>query len=268
MGGEVSQDRRLFLLGCGVDSLSFDETVAEIDRMIRARRPVQHCSVNAAKVVMMHKQPRLMAIVRSCALVNADGQSVVWASRFLGRPLPERVAGIDLFQALLALAADRGYAVYFLGARQEVVDATVARACLERPTLRVCGAHDGYWAEGDGNVVEGVRKARPDILFVAVPSPRKEFWLAEHLDRLEVPFAMGVGGTFDVYAGHVRRAPSWMQRAGLEWAFRFYQEPGRMWRRYLLGNLEFLLLVLKYWSTRASSPEGSGAGWLSGSGGP
>lgn len=107
-----------------------------------------------------------------------------------------------------------------------------------------------------------------EVLFVAMPSPRKEYWLAEHLDRLQVPFAMGVGGTFDVYAGHVRRAPRWMQRAGLEWAFRFYQEPARMWRRYLLGNLEFLLLVLKYRSARGSSPEGSGAERLSGSGAP
>lgn len=240
------ENRRLFLLGCGIDALKFDETVAEVDRIVRARRPVQHCAINAGKVVLMHKQPRLREIVRSCALVNADGQSVVWASRFLGRPLPERVAGVDLFEALLGLAAERGYSVYFLGATREVLDATVTRACREHPTLRVCGARDGYWAEGDGEVVAGIREAGSDILFVAMPSPRKEYWLAKHLDRLEVPFAMGVGGSFDVYAGRVRRAPSWMQRAGLEWAFRFYQEPGRMWKRYLLGNLEFLMLVLKY----------------------
>jgi N-acetylglucosaminyldiphosphoundecaprenol N-acetyl-beta-D-mannosaminyltransferase len=110
----------------------------------------------------------------------------------------------------------------------------------------VCGAHDGYWGGSDEEVVAAIREVRPDILFVAMPSPRKEYWLAEHLQRLQVPFAMGVGGSFDVYAGHVRRAPPWMQRSGLEWAFRFLQEPRRMWKRYLLGNLEFLLIVLKY----------------------
>jgi len=250
--------RRVSVVGCDIDALTFDETLAAIDRLVRARRPVQHCAVNAGKIVLMHKQPRLLAIVRSCALVNADGQSVVWASRFLGRPLPERVAGVDLFQALLGRAADRGHAVYFLGATREVLDATVARACREHPALMVCGARDGYWEEGDEDVVAQVREAEPDMLFVAMPSPRKEYWLAENLERLAVPFAMGVGGSFDVYAGHVRRAPGWMQRAGLEWAFRLYQEPGRMWKRYLLGNLEFLLLVLKYRSVRGSGSKTSG----------
>jgi len=251
--------RRVSVVGCGIDALTFNETVAEVERLVAARRPVQHCVVNASKAVLMDRDPVLRDIVSSCALVNADGQSVVWASRFLGRPLPERVTGVDLFQALLGLAADRGYPVYFLGATREVLGATVARACREHPTLRVCGARDGYWAEGDGEVVAGIREAGPDILFVAMPSPRKEYWLAEHLERLDVPFAMGVGGSFDVYAGHVRRAPHWMQRSGLEWAFRFYQEPGRMWKRYLLGNLEFLLLVLKYRSARSPALEESGA---------
>ena len=256
---EAAQDRRVFLLGCGIDALTLGETVGEVDNIVRARRPVQHCAINASKVVLMHKQPSLMAIVRSCALVNADGQSVVWASRFLGQTLPERVAGVDLFQALLRLAADRGYSVYFMGATREVLHATVARACREHPTLRVAGARDGYWTEGDHEVVQQVRDAEPAILFVAMPSPRKEYWLAEHLDRMRVPFAMGVGGSFDVYAGHVQRAPKWMQRAGLEWAFRFLQEPGRMWKRYLLGNLAFVALVLKYRSRRKPATDAAGA---------
>jgi N-acetylglucosaminyldiphosphoundecaprenol N-acetyl-beta-D-mannosaminyltransferase len=237
---------RVSLLGVTIDALTLRQTIAEVDRIIAVGRPLQQCSVNASKVVLMHKDPRLLGIIRACGLVNADGQAVVWASRVFGRPLPERVAGVDLFEALLAHAAARGYSVFLLGATRSVVQATAARAGREHPGLRVAGAHDGYWGEDDDEVVREVRASGADILFVAMPSPRKEYWLAERLDDLGVTFAMGVGGSFDVYAGQVDRAPRWMQRLGLEWLFRFAQEPARMWRRYLVGNAEFVLLVARY----------------------
>ena len=237
---------RVQVVNCGIDALTFSETLAEVERLIQARRPVQHCVVNASKTVLMDKDPRLREIVSSCDLVNADGQSLVWASRILGRPVPERVTGIDLFEALLGLAADRGYGVYFLGATSEIVEEAVARAGCEHPALRICGWHDGYWDADDDELVAHVRASQPDILFVALPSPRKEYWLAEHLEKLDVPFSMGVGGSFDVYAGRVKRAPLWMQHAGLEWSYRFWQEPLRLWKRYLLGNLEFVFVVGKH----------------------
>ena len=143
---------------------------------------------------------------------------------------------------------ERGYGVYFLGARDEVVRAVVARATKEHPRLRVAGFHHGYFFDGpeqSAAVVDAVRAARPDILFVGISSPRKEYWLSDNLAELGVPFSMGVGGSFDVYAGLTRRAPEWMQRVGLEWFYRFAQEPTRMWRRYLLGNAEFLRLVYR-----------------------
>lgn len=184
--------RRVSVVGCPIDALTFRETLTEVERLIAIRRPVQHCVVNASKAVLMNRDPVLSGIVSSCALVNADGQSIVWASRVLGRPLPERVAGIDLFEALLGLAARRGFGVYFLGATKEALVDAVARARREHPTLRICGWHDGYWDDADTDVlVAQVRGARPDILFVGIPSPRKEFWLAEHLEALGVPFSMG-----------------------------------------------------------------------------
>jgi len=243
----AQRPRRVSVVNCGIDALTFGETLAEVERLIQARCPAQHCVVNASKTVLMDKDPRLREIVSSCALVNADGQSLVWASRILRRPVPERVTGIDLFQALLGLAADRGYGVYFLGATSEIVEEAVARAGCEHPALRICGWHDGYWdADDDDELVAHVRASHPDILFVALPSPRKEYWLAEHLEKLDVPFSMGVGGSFDVYAGRVKRAPLWMQHAGLEWSYRFWQEPLRLWKRYLLGNLEFVFVVGKH----------------------
>ena len=246
---------RVLVAGCPIDALTFDETLAEIERLIGVRQPVQHCVVNASKAVMMRDVKELLRIVSSCALVNADGQSVVWAARLLGHAVPERVAGIDLFEALLALSETRRYPVYFLGASPGVLAAAVARALREHPTLEVSGAQDGFWpAKRSAEVVANIRAARPAILFVAMPSPRKEYWLAENLDALGVPFSMGVGGSFDVYAGAIRRAPVWMQSTGLEWAYRFIQEPRRMWRRYLLGNLAFAQLVFEEWRANRRGP--------------
>ena len=183
-------ERKVSLLGCVIDALTFSETLDEIDRLIRDGRPVQHCVVNAAKIALVERDPRLREIVSSCALVNADGQSVVWAARILGRPLPERVAGVDLFPALLGLAEERGYGVYFLGGTPDVVAATAARAQREHPALRIAGHHDGYFGAGDTeSVVAEIRAAHPEILFVGMPSPRKEYWLAEHLESLRVPFS-------------------------------------------------------------------------------
>ena len=231
-------------MGFRVDALTMDQTVAEVDGICGSGARAQHCVVNASKAVLMQRDHRLRGIVNACDLVNADGASIVWAARLLGRPLPERVAGIDLFVRLLALAEARGHGVYFLGAANDVVQGVVERATREHPRLRVCGWHDGYLRAGDTEaVLREVRETRPGMLFVGMPSPRKEYWLAENLDALDVPFAMGVGGSFDVYAGKTRRAPLWMQEAGLEWSYRLYREPRRMWRRYLVGNAAFLHLL-------------------------
>ena len=189
-------------------------------------------------------------MIRLCPVVNADGQSVVVASHVLRRPLPERVAGIDLFVELVKRSAQNGRSVYFLGARDDVLAEMVGRFRSQYPDLHVAGFHNGYWSD-DSEVIEEVRAAQPDLLFLAIPSPRKEFWLAEHLPALGVPFAMGVGGSFDVLAGKVKRAPRWAQRIGCEWMYRLVQEPRRMWKRYLVGNSVFIWLTIKeLWRTR------------------
>ena len=189
-------------------------------------------------------------MIRACPVVNADGQSVVIASRLLRQPLPERVAGIDLFAELVKRSAENGRSVYFLGARDDVLEEMVSRFRTRYPTLRIAGFRNGYWND-DAEVIEQVRAAQPDLLFLAIPSPRKEFWLAEHLPALGVPFAMGVGGSFDVLAGKIKRAPKWVQRIGCEWVYRLVQEPRRMWKRYLVGNTAFMWLTVKeLWRSR------------------
>jgi N-acetylglucosaminyldiphosphoundecaprenol N-acetyl-beta-D-mannosaminyltransferase len=235
---------RASILGVEIDRLTMEETVRRCAELIESGRPSQHVVVNVAKIVSLRDDPRLRAIVEQCEVVSVDGQPVVWASRLLGDPLPERVAGIDLMFKLLGLAERRGYRVYVLGAKQEVLETAVERLAERYPQLEVAGFHHGYFADEESEgVCALVREAKPHILLVAMSSPRKEYWLAEHAADLGVPFSMGVGGSIDVVAGLTKRAPDLMQRLGLEWFYRFMQEPLRLGPRYLRTNARFAALL-------------------------
>jgi len=235
------------MMGCRIDNLSMEETLVRIEEFIRSGQPHQHVVVNVDKLVKASRDPELRRIVNDCALVNADGMPVVWASRLLGKPLKERVAGIDLFEALMRRAGDKGWGVFLLGAREEVV-AQVADTYRRRyPALRIAGWRNGYWS-GDAEeaaVAAQVQASGAALLFVAISSPKKEQFLGRWQDEMKIPFAMGVGGTFDVAIGRVKRAPRWMQRAGLEWFYRFLQEPRRMFRRYFIDDMAFIWLFIK-----------------------
>lgn len=232
-------------MGCEADNLTMEETLARIGDFVRSGRPHQHVVVNVDKVVKAARDPRLRKIINSCDLINADGMPIVWASRMLGTPLKERVTGVDLFEQLLKRAARDGWGVYFLGAREEVVSAVAKLAPHRCSGLNVVGYRNGYWkAEEEAEVVRGIRAANPQLLFVAISSPKKEHFLAKYQAELGVPFTMGVGGTFDVYVGRVTRAPVWMQRSGLEWFYRFLQEPRRMFKRYFIDDMYFFWLLI------------------------
>ncbi len=241
---------KVTLFGVPIDNLTLAETVDRIEEMIRqAKRSAkpavtcQHVVVNVDKIVKLQRDPELREAILGCDLINADGQPVVWASRLLGRPLKERVTGVDLFGALIERCAARGFRPYLLGARPEVVEKVAA---ILQPKVKLAGWRNGYWsAAEEAGVVAQIRQARPDILFVAMSSPKKELFLKRWKDQLQVPFVMGVGGTFDVVAGVVGRAPRWMQRCGLEWLYRLAQEPRRMWRRYLVDDMAFFWLLAK-----------------------
>lgn len=253
--GHPKRRDRVDVLGCKIDRLDVEATLQRCDHLIRERRPVQHVVVNAAKIVMLQDDLRLQEIVAGCELVNADGQAVVWASKLLGDPLPGRVAGIDLMQRLFALAEIQGYRVFVLGAKEAVLERALVRLRALHPQLRIAGSRHGYFADSEvKSVCAEIRSARADILFVAMPSPRKEYWLADHGASLGVPFLMGVGGSIDVLAGVTRRAPRWMQRAGLEWLYRLIQEPRRLAGRYLTTNTRFTYLVARELLARRLSP--------------
>jgi len=203
-------------------------------------------AINVAKLMALRGDEQLRESVERCELITADGQPIVWASRLLHDPLPSRVAGIDLMQALMARASRAGYRIYVLGARPEVLETAVSRIRAEHPAIAIVGYRDGYYADAEEEAVaEEIAAARPDILFVAMSSPRKEYFLMRHGRTIGVPFVMGVGGAIDVIAGVTKRAPGTMQQLGLEWLFRLAQEPRRLARRYALTNSQFLLVLAR-----------------------
>ena len=259
LGAPKSPSRRverIEVLGCQVDNLSMEETLGVIEEFIASGKAHQHVVVNVDKVVKARRAPELRRIINECALINVDGMPVVWASRLLGRPLKERVAGVDLFEALMKRSWERNWRVFLLGAREEVVSLVKSRYEKEYSGLAVAGYRNGYWKpEEEAAVVEQIRAARPDILFVAISSPQKEQFLARWQAHMKVPFAMGVGGSFDVAAGHVKRAPRWMQRCGFEWFYRFLQEPRRMFKRYFIDDMQFFGMLAKEMLRRQRAPE-------------
>jgi N-acetylglucosaminyldiphosphoundecaprenol N-acetyl-beta-D-mannosaminyltransferase len=237
--------KRIEFLKSPMDIATMAETVFFIENKLDQGQFLQHVVVNVAKIVNMQKDPILAESVNACDVINIDGMGVVFGARFLGHEVPERVAGVDLFHELLKMSAKRDFAVYLLGATAEVVATTAEKVKLLYPNLTIAGFNDGYFWDDEEAVVNKIRESGAKLLFVAITSPRKENFINKWQDKLGVDFVMGVGGTFDVVAGKVSRAPVWMQKNGLEWLYRVIQEPGRMWKRYLYTNTQFLFLLLK-----------------------
>ena len=239
-------NKRYSLLNTYVDALSMEETIKTVEEIIHEGKPTQHVVINASKINMMRKDPKLQKIVNACPLINADGASIIWAAKRLGIPLKERVTGIDLFLRLVALAEQKKYKVYLFGAKQEVV-LKVKNIFEERyPGLQIVGYRNGYFQEAEEEqIVKDMAASGADMMFVAFSSPKKEYWIAKYIQELHIPFVMGVGGSFDVVAGVTQRAPLWIQRCGMEWFYRFVQEPRRLWKRYIVGNVAFIVYTYK-----------------------
>jgi N-acetylglucosaminyldiphosphoundecaprenol N-acetyl-beta-D-mannosaminyltransferase len=236
--------RRIF--GVPIHAMTMSQTLDVCEQAIRLRKPLMIGVVNAAKIVNMRRTPILGQAVLQSDLVLADGMAIVWASRLLRHPLPERVAGIDLFERLLQLANRQGFSVYLLGATQNVMDRLVARITRQYPNLRIVGSRDGYFKDEEHEqIATHIRDAKPDMLFLGMTSPKKEVFLARWSAYMQVAVCHGVGGSFDVLSGQTKRAPATWQKLGLEWLYRVVQEPRRMWRRYLVTNTLFLWLLLR-----------------------
>lgn len=238
---------RITILNTKIDNLTMQETLQLVEETILGSKQLHHVVVNAAKMVAMQTDLKLRQSVNSCDLINADGQAVVWASRILGQPLKERVAGIDLMENLVELAHKKNYKIFFFGAKEEVVSRVVNNYKIKYSKGIIAGYRNGYFKKEDElNIAKQISDSDADILFVAISSPTKENFLYDNKEALTgVNFIMGVGGSFDVVSGLVKRAPLWMQKIGMEWFYRFAQEPERMWKRYFIGNIKFIWLVIK-----------------------
>ena len=238
--------RRVPILNTYIDALTMEETISEVEKIIARGVPTQHVVINANKVNLMNEDPELKRIVNECPLINADGISILWAAKVLGLPIKERVTGIDLFLNLVKVASEKGYKIYLFGAKEEVVRKVKKVFEEEYPTLQIVGYRNGYFTEEDEpEIVKNMAESGADMMFVAVSSPKKEYWINKYIDQLNIPFVMGVGGSFDVVAGVTERAPKWVQIRGFEWLYRLVQEPRRMWRRYVIGNAQFIGYTVK-----------------------
>jgi N-acetylglucosaminyldiphosphoundecaprenol N-acetyl-beta-D-mannosaminyltransferase len=234
------------LFGVPVHALTMDQAMQKVEEAIAQNEQLQIGVVNAAKIVNMHRDETLRQDVVSSDLILADGMSVVWASHLLGQPLPERVTGIDLMLRMLRHGNKFRYRIYCLGATDDVLEKVTRKIAEDYPNVNIVGKRNGYFtAEEEADVAADIKASRPDILLVAITSPKKEQFLARWSDELAVPICHGVGGSFDVLAGKVDRAPEVWQRLGLEWLYRVKQEPGRLWKRYLVTNLLFCGMVAR-----------------------
>jgi N-acetylglucosaminyldiphosphoundecaprenol N-acetyl-beta-D-mannosaminyltransferase len=236
---------RTCFLGVPLDILSVEEVRDIAVRAVLTRKGILHCSLNALKVVEARRDSGIRRLLDRFDLITPDGMSVIWGMRLLGQGKASQVAGVDVMARLLREGAARQWRFFLLGARPEV--AARLQPCVEGafPGVKVVGIQHGYSPEVDDSQVVGrIRDSGADILFVGMPSPRKERFLLDYREALGVPFAMGVGGGLDILAGETRRAPVWMRRSGLEWLYRVIQEPRRLAGRYLVTNLRFAGLLL------------------------
>jgi N-acetylglucosaminyldiphosphoundecaprenol N-acetyl-beta-D-mannosaminyltransferase len=237
---------RAELMGCPIDILTMAETVDLARGAMHERVRVQHVALNVAKLVNLRSDPILAADVAGSDVVGIDGMGIVLGARMLGIEVPERVAGIDLFLNVIAVCAKEGFRPFLLGGTNSVIHAASAELYKMYPSLSLAGFRDGYFnTEQEAEVVNTIIRSRADCLFIGMPTPRKERFLAAHRDSLGVPFVMGVGGSFDIVAGYVSRAPKRVQALGLEWLYRVYQEPRRMWWRYAKTNTIFSSILLR-----------------------
>jgi N-acetylglucosaminyldiphosphoundecaprenol N-acetyl-beta-D-mannosaminyltransferase len=240
-------NKRINFLNIPIDAITMQETLARVETAIAFDKQIHHTVVNAGKVVLMQTDKELEKSVVEADIINADGKAIVWAANLLGHKLPERVSGIDLMEELVKRSFEKGYKCFFLGATQDVVNRLVEIYKEQYSDDIIAGYRNGYFEkEEEEKIALQITESGANILFVAITSPKKEIFLNTYKNKLtNVNFIMGVGGSFDVIAGKVKRAPLWMQNSGLEWFYRVVQEPKRMWKRYLIGNTKFILLVVK-----------------------
>ena len=235
-------DRRINFLGFPVDNLTSEQLLEKIDYFVNHGIKCQIVALNANKLWQAQRDPKLRDILLQAELVIPE-YAIVWGARVLGTPLVEHVGGIMLMRRILRAAIEKDYKLYFLGAKPSVIEAMVRRLKSEMPTLAISGWHHGYFDSKD-EIVAQINKSGADILFIAMGTPKQEYFVRDNFEILQVPVMMGVGGSFDVLAGIRRETPPSLRR-GFEWIYRLAQDPKNLWKRYLTSNPWFVWQVYK-----------------------
>ena len=248
--GPALRERRFAFLGLKFYNYTTAEAINIIEQYIHTRRPHRLSTITAELAVRASQERSLRDFYNSSDLLTVDSYVVYYAAKFLGKPIKEPVNATRLFFEFLKIAETARYRLYLLGASEGVINKTVTMLKSRFPLINIVGWHNGYFDfNSDGKIVEEIKHSRPDVLFIAMSSPLKENFMAKYFANLGVPLFFPVGGCFDVIAGKCRLAPLWMSRLGLEWFYRFIQEPKRLWKRYLVINTKFFFLWLKEFVT-------------------
>jgi N-acetylglucosaminyldiphosphoundecaprenol N-acetyl-beta-D-mannosaminyltransferase len=251
----LNKDECIELFNVPISPLTFDQVCDRAAHWIEQREPGFIVTPNVQHVCLCDRMPEFRAAYDHAFLSLADGVPIVWASRLFGAPLPQKLSGSDMVPRLSAFASERGYSVFFLGGTPGTAEKAVEILLARHPSLKIAGMYCppyGFEKDPAANdaTIAAVNAARPDICFVALGSPKQELWMLNNYTRLGVPICVGVGAAFDMLSGRIRRAPEWLQNAGLEWLWRLSQEPRRLWRRYLVEDLVFFKLLWREYTKR------------------
>lgn len=232
-------------LGIKFNSISFKDAIFKLESFIQERIPRIVYTVSIELAVLANENQDFRKLYDSADLLLVDSFGLCYVAKLFCKPISEPVNAARLMFAFLDIAVKKGYRIYFLGAKKEVLDKAVKNAKEKYPGINIVGWQHGYFdQENDTEIAKDICERKPDILFVAMSSPLKEKFIAKNVNRINVPVCMGVGGSIDVLAGKFRLAPLWVSKIGFEWFFRFIQEPRRMWKRYLITNIKFFYLLL------------------------
>ena len=238
----MSEQAEIF--GVKVDAVTMAQAVERVEKLIDAQKNSIVATVNAEMLLRATKDDDFKKILNSAELVVPDGAGAVWAARHLGYEMPERVAGFDLVQELMKIAPTKGYKFFLFGASPGIADKAALKAQELYHGIKIVGTRNGYFtADDEPEIIAQIKNAKPDILLAALGVPKQEKWLTAHKDELNVPVSIGVGGTFDVMAGVVKRAPIWMQRAKLEWLYRAMLQPSRAGRLIALPKFVWKVIT-------------------------
>ena len=237
------------ILGIQISSISMSNLLDDFASLIRSSSKASVCITPVNSILAARKNAQVLAIYNNANYTLCDGVPVLWASRFLGTPIEQRITGLDLLPALLEFCATNNFSLFFLGASPGVGDALKAKAELLNPSINIKGVYCPPFAakfekaEND-KMMAAINAVKPDIVLVSLTAPKQDIWISENLEYLDTKIAIGIGGAFEVTAGLINRAPLWMQKAGLEWFYRFTQEPKRMFKRYFIEAPVFIPLVI------------------------